>query len=251
MLDEWRKFAISMVLKAGNILRKQFEKEKDIVESTAGDVKIRMDWKIERALLDMVKKREENFSVLTEERGKVGESNLTWVMDPLDGTVNYTYGIPFFCTSLALMQKETLILGVIYDPMRKELFTADRERGAFLNQHSIEVSDRSLQEAIMEVSHFKRRKSRVVLQRLISQVKKVRKLGSAALSLAYVAAGRLDAYITFLSYPWDIAAGMLLVEKAGGRGTDFQGKTAQVEKGQFLFSNGMIHHEILQKICSI
>lgn len=250
MLDEWRKFAISMALKAGDILRKNYENEKIIIERTPGDVKIRMDWKIERTLLDMIKERDEEFSVLTEERGEIGGSNLTWVMDPIDGTVNYTYGIPFFCTSLALMQKETLILGVIYDPMRKELFTADRERGAFLNRHSMKVGDRSLQEAIVEVSHFKRSRSREILQKLASQVKKVRKLGSAALSLAYVAAGRLDAYITFLSYPWDIAAGMLLVEEAGGKGTDFQGKTAQVKKGQFLFSNGTIHHEILQKIHS-
>ncbi len=216
--------ALTAARAAGQLLRDEFGRVPNVNEFAAHDIKLELDVKaqdlITRILLDAFP----DHAILGEE-GVAGDagSEYQWVVDPLDGTVNYFYGIPHFCVSIALRHREETQAGVIYDPMREEMFTASREsRDALLNGKTIKVSERaSLPEAMVSVGLAKMAESidsgLPKLQDLVHRVRKTRMMGSAALDLAYVACGRLDAYIESGVSLWDIAAGVLLVENAGGR----------------------------------
>jgi len=182
-----------------------------------------------------------------------------WYVDPLDGTTNFAHGFPQFCVSLGLEQRPqgsrpdqdgTLVAAVIYDPMRDELFTAERGRGARLNGKPMRVSRTpELAEALVATG-FPSRKRHDNLnihfyQEFTLRSHGVRRAGSAALDLAYVASGRMDAFWEFKLNPWDTAAGILLVEEAGGRVTDFSGGPFRLDSREILASNGLIHEELL------
>lgn len=250
MEKQWKRLAIKVAKEAGQIMKEHYKKRKEVLTHSLGDIKLRLDREIEARILDILQSREENFAILTEERGRIGSSSLTWIIDPLDGTVNYASRLPFFCTSIALQQRNDLRLGVVYEPLRDELFVAENGEGAFLNGEKISVSERKLKHSIVEVTHFRRRRSREFIRNLALKIKKIRKFGSSALSLAYIAAGRLDVHLTFFSYPWDVAAGMLLVQEAGGQVTDLEGRPPQLEEGGFLFSNGRVHETLLDLLPS-
>lgn len=182
-----------------------------------------------------------------------------WYVDPLDGTTNFAHGLPHFSVSLGLEHRPpglpadkdgTLAAGVIYDPMRDELFTAERGRGAFLNGHPIHVSSvPELAEALVATGFPSRKRHHSpnihFYQEFTLRSHGVRRAGSAALDLAYVACGRYEAFWEFHLNPWDTAAGFLLVEEAGGRISDFSGETFRLDSREVLASNGLIHHELL------
>jgi len=178
-------------------------------------------------------------------------SDFTWIIDPLDGTTNYAHGHPFFCVSIALKNLDTLIVGIIYDPMLDEMFVAEKGKGAFLNDRAIHVSNtnriiKSLLATgfpydIREDSH----NNLNYFNEMILKAQAIRRAGSAALDLAYVAAGRFDGFWELKLNPWDIAAGWLLVEEAGGIVTDMQGKDYYLESPSILASNGRIHKEMM------
>jgi myo-inositol-1(or 4)-monophosphatase len=182
-----------------------------------------------------------------------------WYVDPLDGTTNFAHGIPHFCVSLGLEQRPpglkpdedgTLIAAVLYDPMRDELFTAERGKGAWLNGRAIRVSrTQELAEALVATG-FPSRKRHMspnihFYQEFTLRSHGVRRAGSAALDLAYVACGRMEGFWEFKLNPWDTAAGILLVEEAGGRVTDFSGGPFRLDSREVLASNGLIHDELL------
>jgi myo-inositol-1(or 4)-monophosphatase len=182
-----------------------------------------------------------------------------WYVDPLDGTTNFAHGIPHFCVSLGLEQRPaglkpdedgTLVAGVLYDPMRDELFAAERGKGACLNGKKIKVSRTpELAEALVATG-FPSRKRHMspnihFYQEFTLRSHGVRRAGSAALDLAYVACGRMDGFWEFKLNPWDTAAGILLVEEAGGRVTDFSGGPFRLDSLEVLASNGLIHDELL------
>jgi myo-inositol-1(or 4)-monophosphatase len=186
------------------------------------------------------------------------EAEFRWYVDPLDGTTNFAHGFPQFAVSMGLEQRPagiaadadgTLVAGVIYDPTRDELFTAERGRGAQLNGRRIHVSKaRDLAESLLATGFPSRKRHASpnihFYQEFTLRSHGVRRAGSAALDLAYVACGRLDAFWEFNLNPWDTAAGILLVEEAGGRVTDYAGKKYQLASDEILASNGTIHEEL-------
>jgi myo-inositol-1(or 4)-monophosphatase len=182
-----------------------------------------------------------------------------WYVDPLDGTTNFAHGIPHFCVSLGLEQRGpelkpdedgTLVAAVIYDPMRDELFTAERGRGAWLNGKPMHVSRTAeLAESLVATGFPSRKRHESpnihFYQEFTLRSHGVRRAGSAALDLAYVACGRMDGFWEFKLNPWDTAAGILLVEEAGGRASDFSGGRFRLDSREILASNGLIHDELL------
>jgi myo-inositol-1(or 4)-monophosphatase len=187
------------------------------------------------------------------------EGQFRWYVDPLDGTTNFAHGFPQFCVSLGLEQRSagigtnqdgTLVAAVIYDPMRDELFTAERGRCAWLNGKPMRVSHiPELAEALVATGFPSRKRHDSpnihFYHEFTMRSHGVRRAGSAALDLAYIASGRLDAFWEFNLNPWDTAAGILLVEEAGGRVTDFSGGGFQLDSREILASNGLIHDELL------
>ena len=187
------------------------------------------------------------------------EGAFRWYVDPLDGTTNFAHGFPQFCVSLGLEQRPadlqpgqdgTLVAGVIYDPMRDELYTAERGHGAWLNGKPMHVSRTPDLAESLVATGFPSRKRHAspnihFYHEFTLRSHGVRRAGSAALDLAYVAAGRLEAFWEFNLNPWDTAAGILLVEEAGGRVTDFAGEQFQLNSNEVLASNGRIHDELV------
>jgi myo-inositol-1(or 4)-monophosphatase len=187
------------------------------------------------------------------------EGEFRWYVDPLDGTTNFAHGFPQFCVSMGLEQRAadmkagedgTLVAGVIYDPLRDELFTAERGQGARLNGKPARVSRTpELAEALLATGFPSRKRHASpnihFYQEFTLRSHGVRRAGSAALDLAYVACGRMDAFWEFNLNPWDTAAGVLLVEEAGGRVTDFAGGQFQLKSEEILASNGLIHEELI------
>lgn len=187
------------------------------------------------------------------------EGEFRWYVDPLDGTTNFAHGFPQFCVSLGLEHRAdglkagedgVLVAAVIYDPLRDELFTAERGRGAQLNGKPAKVSrNAKLAESLLGTgfpSHKRHRSPNIhFYQEFTLRSHGVRRAGSAALDLAYVACGRIDAFWEFNLNPWDTAAGILLVEEAGGRVTDFTGARFQLKSEEILASNGLIHEELI------
>ena len=188
------------------------------------------------------------------------DQEFRWYVDPLDGTTNFAHGFPQFCVSLGLEQRPervrsdedgTLVAAVIYDPMRDELFAAEKGRGAQLNGKALHVSRNAMLAEALVATGFPSRKRHQspnihFYQEFTLRSHGVRRAGSAALDLAYVAAGRMDAFWEFNLNPWDTAAGILLVEEAGGRVTDFSGRQYRLASDEVLASNGFIHEELLR-----
>lgn len=178
-------------------------------------------------------------------------SGYLWIIDPLDGTTNYAHGLPIFCVSIALQKDDEIILGVIYDPMRDELFYSQKGSGAYLNKKRIYVSKTSRLSSGLLVTGFAYNVRQVTDNNIDNFIKflfksrAVRRLGSAALDLAYVACGRFDGFWEIYLQPWDTAAGSLILERAGGRTTDFNGKPFNIfTSKQLLASNGKLHNQM-------
>lgn len=215
--------AIDAALVAGDLLRRAFGEPVVVSEEKDYDIKIEIDRRCQDLICRTILRDFPDHRILGEE-GKAGSPSgaVEWIVDPLDGTVNFTYGIPHFCTSIAVRLEEELLAGVIYDPIRQELFTAERGRSPRLNGKPIATSKRTLLSQAVCVVGFSRSRPGIeqglrLLQYLVPRVRKVRLTGSAALDLAYVASGRIDAYLEQEIHLWDIAAGVLLLQQAGGR----------------------------------
>ena len=205
--------------RAGELLRREFLREKTVDERLAHDIKLRLDKECQQVIADTLCSDWPDYALLGEEGGSGGE--VEWIVDPLDGTVNYFYGIPLFCVSIALRVRGVPELGCVYAPMLDEMFCAVRGQGALLNGRPIHVSERAeMAQAVIFAGHGSHDGSgEAGLRRfayLSARVCKMRILGSAALSLCYVAAGRLDAYIEQRIHLWDFAAAQVVLEAAGG-----------------------------------
>jgi len=213
-----------------------------------------VDVMAEKAVIGVLQSEYPDFNIVSEESPAVArDSQFTWVIDPLDGTNNYVHGVPFICVSIGLAFGQEVVLGVIYDPVRKELFTAQKERGASLNGVPIAVAQRTAtKEAFLGVDlGYDADKGKAMLDFVKvpwPDIGGLRLMGSAALGLTYVACGRLDAYIHPYLYPWDVAAAISLVEEAGGKITDWQGKPATIESRVIVAANAVLHGEFLRLI---
>lgn len=216
--------AIEAAKAAGQIQRDNFGQTLHVNELHKHDIKLELDVRCQTTITDLLLAKFPDHKILGEEGNAGGEGEVEWIVDPIDGTVNYFYGIPHFCVSIAARNRVTQepLLGVIFDPMQNELWTVINGEAPQLNGKPITVSDRSeMSDAVVTVG-FSKSKEALDLgferyKRIAYNVRKTRMLGSAALALAYIACGRLDAYVEEQISLWDVAAGVLLVEAAGGK----------------------------------
>lgn len=206
----------------------------------------------EKCVISILRAEYPDFSIVSEESpALMGESQFTWIIDPLDGTNNYVHGVPFFCVAIALMKSEEVVLGLTYDPVRRELFVAQRGSGATLGELPIRVGSRTLvRESFLGCDlGYDGEKGKATLDSVsvyFPGMGGLRLMGSAALGLAYVACGRLDGYVHPHLSPWDVAAGVVLVEEAGGKITDWQGIRACSDSKEIVAANEALHPEFLR-----
>ena len=240
-------------LKAGGILRENIHGLREITYK--GDINLvtEMDMRSERTIVEMLHGAFPDHGVVAEEETKLcNASGYTWVIDPLDGTTNYAHGYPCFAVSIALKHEEDVILGVVYDPMRDELFTARKGLGAYLNGKQIKVSavDALIKSLLATGFPYDRKVSDKnnlsYFCDLLMASQEVRRDGSAALDLCYVAAGRLDGFWELKLKPWDVAAGSLVVNEAGGLVSDLSGNRFDMHDEEILASNGRIHRQMIK-----
>jgi myo-inositol-1(or 4)-monophosphatase len=238
---------------AGALLMTYFQQNVKVEYKGDADLVTIADRKSEALIRERIRKYWPTHDVLGEEQGLVDTgSDYRWYVDPLDGTTNFAHGFPVFCVSMALEYKGRRIAGVIYDPTRDELFTAEQGSGASLNQQRVSVSKISnLAECLVGTgfpSHKRHKNPNIFFYHQITlRTHGVRRAGSAALDLCNVACGRFDGFWEFNLNPWDTAAGVLIVEEAGGRITDFSGGPFQLNSRETLASNGLVHSALLSE----
>ena len=242
--------AIQAARRAGDIAVRALSRldQLEIRAKARNDYVTQVDQAAEQAILESIRKRYPDHAFLAEESGHSGDNEFLWIVDPLDGTTNFLHGFPTFSVSIALRRKDILEVGVVYDPCRQELFTAMRGRGAQLDGKRIRVSERTELEGTLIGTGFPYRSNtrwmKTYLQMLGSVMEVtagVRRPGSAALDLSYVAAGRLDGFFEFGLEIWDTAAGTLMIQEAGGIVTNLTGKASHLESGDVLAGNPKVH----------
>ncbi len=244
--------AIQAARFAGRLLAERLPDEREVLVKGLRDIVTDADLAAEKAIVQIIRARFPDHALLTEEEGASdGDAPYVWVVDPLDGTTNYSRRMPIFSVSIGLLHKDQLTAGVVYDPLRDHLFVAERGRGATLNGKPLQVNaiDR-MDHAVIGLdwahAHKDRREIVARLGQIAPACGTMRGLGSAALGLCYVAAGWIDAYFNIGSKPWDMAAGLLLIQEAGGRVTDLKGRPWQPWGQRILVSNGRIHQALLE-----
>lgn len=242
--------AIDAVRSAGRIISKASERPDlvSISRKEAFAVVTNIDHEAERKIIQTIRKAYPQHAILAEESGLSGEHEVTWIIDPLDGTTNFVHGLPHYCVSIGIKVKQRLEHGVIYDPLRDELFVASAGKGAQLNGRKIRCQPQlTLEGAFLGVSHLYRDAAQVSrLHALETSTSGIRRSGSAALDLAYVAAGRLDGFLAEHLRLWDFAAGVVLVREAGGLVSDFSGQENDFEQGQLVTANPKLFKHLLQ-----
>jgi len=242
---------------AGALLMDFFRKRVAVEYKGDVDLVTVADRASEKLITERIRQRWPQHGIMGEEgtRSDLG-NDYRWYVDPLDGTTNFAHSYPVFCISLALEYKGERIAGVIFDPTRDEMFTVERGGGAFVNDRRIQVSSVSnLAECLVATgfpSHKRHKNPNIYFYHQITlKTHGVRRAGSAALDLAGVAAGRFDGFWEFNLNPWDTAAGVLLVEEAGGRVTDFTGQPFQIASREVLASNGIVHPDLVREFQAI
>lgn len=249
-----KNFAINLAKKAGNALASYFCNSYKLfgIRGSVKEVTTKYDKIVDKLIIKEITKKYPNHGILTEESGLLkGNSDWLWIVDSLDGTVNFACGNPLFSVCLALMRGPELILGIVFAPAINEFYFVQKGKGAFLNGKRIKVSKtRNLQGSYLylcEGGEKNRIRTKKILNKIYPKVTDLRKLGSAGIEAAWVAAGKGDGYVTTKIEPWDVAAGVLLVQEAGGKVTDFKGKPWTLERNDLIFSNNRIHRD-LQKL---
>ena len=247
----------SLARQAGDALMKHFRQDWALLKErgTAKEVATKYDKEVDRSIVAEIKRHYPRHSLLAEESGFLqGDPDWLWIVDSLDGTGNFANFNPFFSVCIALMHKGELLLGVVYAPAIDEFYFAEQRKGAHLNGMKIQVSDVSdiSQSYILYCEGGDKNKERTgkLLHEVYPHVTDIRKLGSAGLETAWVAAGKREAYFTTKIEPWDVAPGVLLVQEAGGTVSDFQGDHWRPETSDLLFSNGKVHENILGLLSS-
>ncbi len=241
--------ARAAALAAGRLQREYFSRPIEVRHKGEIDLVTEVDLKSEALIVEILSPS--GIPVLGEEEAKTEPTGRYWLVDPLDGTTNYAHRFPWFAPSIALMEDKEPVLGVIYHVMLDELFWAERGKGAFLNGKPVRVSQTtSLKDAVLATGfpygiHEQPEKVVGAFRDFLVRAQGVRRAGAAALDLAYVACGRFDGFWEPLLKPWDTAAGILLVEEAGGKVTNYRGEPYDPFQNHILASNGLIHEELI------
>ena len=250
------KVAVEAAVEAGKFLKYNVGKVKQIERKKGEETNLvtEIDKRSEALIIDIIHKHYPAHAILGEESGSHdSQSDVRWIIDPLDGTTNYTHGLPIFSVTIGVEHNGDIVAGVIYNPMTEELFTAEKGHGAYLNNKKIQVSKHSKLIESLIVTGFpynvKENPNHVVehFVHFLPRAQAVRRLGSAALDLAYVACGRMDGFWEVFLNPWDKAAGILLVREAGGKVTTFSGEEQDVVYSpNTLATNGLLHMQMLE-----
>ncbi len=251
-IDRRKKIAVEAAKEAGRILIDNFRKPIKIKFKKDKSLVTNIDLAAERKIVKLIKDNYPKDNILAEEsKYQTSNSEFKWIIDPLDGTHNYIHQIEVFGTSIALEFKNEVILGVIYLPVTKKFYIAQKNKGAYLNGRRINVSKRSLEEATMVYDSSIRYNKELMLgslEKIVDKVFNIRMFGSSVHHLSYLAEGKIDLDIEYNDKLWDFATGLLLVEEAGGKATDFQGKKWSSKTKGYIASNGIIHKDILKII---
>jgi myo-inositol-1(or 4)-monophosphatase len=251
--ETFRSVAIDAATRAGRLLRAEHGKRRQVAfKGGPTNLVTEMDHRAESHIVETLQAAFPTHAILTEERGRLGPASpYRWIVDPLDGTTNYAHGLPVYAVSIALETDGRVVLGVAYDPNLDECFVAERGQGSFVNGARLRVSETGTLNESLLASGFPYNIREVPDNNLAEftafslRSQAVRRMGSAVLYLCYVAAGRLDGYWELRVGPWDVAAGVLMVEEAGGRVTDLDGGRLDPERPRVVASNGRIHEEML------
>ncbi len=247
---------IEIAKEAGEIIKEGFGKNISIEFKTdSSNLVTNIDKNSEKIILDFIKKDYPTHSVIAEETGNAkGSSDYTWVIDPLDGTTNFAHGLPLFSVSIGVQKNGETIYGVIYDVMRDVIFSAEKGSGTFENGKIVSVSKNTELEKSLLVTGFPYGIKDDYLDAIkyfssfIVHSRGVRRLGSAAIDFCYVANGVFDGFWEAKLNPWDVCAGLLLVEEAGGKTTDYNGNPISIFSSNFLATNGKVHKSMLDII---
>jgi len=255
MLDKMTNLAVDVAKKAGSLLKEGFGTSFEIqAKDGRHDLVTEYDKKSEKLIIDEISKAFPSHSFLAEESGTSGEKgDIQWIIDPLDGTVNFAHGIPFFSVSIAAYDHKEVVLGVVYAPMLGELFVAKKGHGAYLNGKKLSVTKtKELQKCIVATGfpyNIQENPFHCIDQ--FTHIAKlgipIRRMGSAAIDLSYIAAGRFDAFWEVVLNPWDFAAGLLLVTEAGGHITNLEGQPIDVEQRSSIVATNEVLKPIVLK----
>ena len=252
-------YAVKAARRAGSIINRAARDVEtlSVTRKQHNDYVTEVDKAAEQAIIEVILRAYPDHAILAEESGrsggaKSGESEYTWIIDPLDGTTNFIHGLPQYAVSIGLQHKGLLTQAVVYDPAKNELYTASRGCGAFLNDRRLRVSKRTtLRDALIGTGFPYRNFTGMdeyltMLRAVTAKCAGVRRAGAAALDLAYVAAGRLDGFWEVGLSPWDMAAGALLIQEAGGLVGDFDGNPGYLETGRIVGGNPKVFAQLLQ-----
>lgn len=253
------KFLKDLALKAGEILQSYTDKELDVKHKSRTDLVTNADHASERFLIETIKKAFPEHKINAEESGEwEGTAEHQWFIDPLDGTLNYAHGVPNYCVSIGYAYQGKVTLGAIYDPIRDEMFSAERGKGASLNDATLQVSKQEDLINCMLVTGFPNDiwgspgDNMDNFFRFSQLAQTIRRMGSAALDIAYVAAGRVEGFWRNEVYQWDIAAGALMVEEAGGTVTNIYGNSDYLQKPvSIVAANPTIHADMLAVLAEV
>jgi myo-inositol-1(or 4)-monophosphatase len=244
--------ALSAAKEAGEVLSQGFGWQHSVRYKGEVDLVTEVDEQAEQVIGEILLGAFPAYGMLAEEGGALaGEEDARWIVDPLDGTTNYAHGLPLFAVSIGLERAGEVVLGVVHDPTREETYVAERGRGATLNGEPVRVSDTGelIQALIATGFPYDRAEMPEALElfgRLSALTRGMRRLGSTALDLCYVAAGRLDGYYERGIWAWDLAAGSLILEEAGGKVTDYRGGELNLEGREIVASNGALHPAMIE-----
>lgn len=248
-----KKVAISAVKEAAKLLNDNFLKPKNRSFKGRGDIVTEIDIQSEKIILDLIKSNFPDHAILSEEAGLTGDETVRymWIIDPIDGTTNYYYGMNPYRVGICLLEDERPILNVLYNPTKDEAYVAQKGGGAFLNDKKIAVSDTAELKDSVAMFHLSskkepRLKTLAILDSIAEASSHMRMYGSCLAQLSYIASGKFDAYFNIVTSPWDILPGALLIEEAGGKVTDIHGKEIAADSTSVVASNGKVHDQMLK-----
>lgn len=248
-------FAIETAREAGQILLEKFGRKISVNKKGEIDLVTEADLASEKLIIEKIKSQYPKHSILAEESGEAvfidGADRWKWIVDPLDGTTNFAHGYPCFCVTLALEHNDEIVIAATFDPTRDEMFSAEKGSGASLNGKPVRVSETEILSEALLVTGFpydvaRRDNFAGNFTRMLLKSRAIRRDGSAAIDMAYVACGRFDGFWEEGLNPWDVAAGVLLIEEAGGRVSRYDGEKIDVYTPPICASNGWIHEEMLE-----